>query len=462
MFSIFPTSQVLDIDDLTTLEWRNIQEFDCLWLSTGFNPLLLPSCLNSKVKIPLYNVRSYSSRLYRLVVLMFISHIKNGSSDRRKFNYLVKLYSHVRKCFHDKSVPLLELVHASYLMAVFSLVGGSSIQEANLNCLQFSRAFNALWTMCTIDDDEFVRLETLWQKLVSSLYDIHRDNVDLNRIRQSDSFMNSIETMHGMLNETSFLLQVNPSMTTSCMYHKLISLTIYMQFHFDHFLLREIWNTDVEDARITSGELDKILKHIAELFAQHSNICDYINDAYLSELDLETDFDTSTNKFSCFSNVQCSEQLSQPTDRDVTLGLVYVFHRLVKDILESTAENDKTVNIYRLASALCRLCMSFQHHSLTFISPIRGWSGHGARRAWSCRGSVRPQGPRSANCGLWGRPRPNGRYSDWHEAHRACANRTSARHSSRGSLRGRRPALACPPGARESSDDGACRRESTD
>jgi hypothetical protein len=126
LFSLFLTPQPSDDERLTSSEWMHVMEFHSFWPPLQYSPRLLTSQLGTDVGIELYNVphlNSHSSNLYRSAVLVLMSYLKNKSSSNTP-RYLAKYHHEGQKCIDNASD--LEVVFASYMLAVYSLLGGGS------------------------------------------------------------------------------------------------------------------------------------------------------------------------------------------------------------------------------------------------------------------------------------------------------------------------------------------------
>ena len=297
-----------------------------------------------------------------------MSHTQNNHSDRRTFRYLERFYHEAQKCIDNGSI--VELVYGSYVVAVYSLIGGVSIRMAIDNCHQFCRSLVALESWM-VDDDERMWLETLWQKLLSSLYYICRDNIMFDGVNEPFLMIQSIERLQRLLLNSSSLLpsleevsSVRLSMTTEWICQKLISLAVYMHYYFDHFLFLETFRPGTDETRFLRTVLIDILGRIVHLIPQISSIRDYIFNAYPSQWEMESCTDGQTTDFLSFPNVRIRGINSHPKERDMALALLYTFSRLLKDMLEPPTQSyEKTARINQSAIALCRLCASFPSHS---------------------------------------------------------------------------------------------------
>jgi hypothetical protein len=295
-----------------------------------------------------------------------MSHLQNNHSEKRTFEYLQKFYQQAQKCIDNGSV--LELVYASYVVAVYSLVGGVSVRMAIDNCRQFCLAFVALKSWM-VDEDEFMWLETLWQKVLSSLYYVHRDSIVFDDFNESLRLMNSADQLQQLLHYSSSLLpslkdvsECRLSMTTEWICQKVISLSIHMQYYFDHFLLLSTFSADGEGVKLLRTTLDDILDRIIHLIPQLSNIRDFIYNAYPTQWPIES---STINDFLSFPDIRLRGLGTYPKERDTALAMLYTFSRLVKDMLKSIADtHENIVEINKSAIALCRLCVSFPCRSV--------------------------------------------------------------------------------------------------
>ena len=117
-------------------------------------------------------------------------------------------------------------------------------------------------------------------------------------------------------------------MTTEIILHKIRTLSIHFQFHFDHFLF---YAAEHPEAVVSvSKSLRSVLSHIIDLVPRISNISDYIYYAYSTEQSV-----TDTTRMKAFLDYQPVRPRglkSEPRERDTAVAILYVFARLLKDI----------------------------------------------------------------------------------------------------------------------------------
>jgi len=214
-------------------------------------------------------------------------------------------------------------------------------------------------------------MEVLWQNVISSLCYVHRDYSLFQHFASREELIESLQQVQNLLYTSDCLLPSETdisnlplSMTTEEICLKVISLSIYIQFYLDHLLSRATYNANPEESnRVTDG-LYSILDRIIRLVAHLSPIGDYIYHAYNFGLDNHTG---ATNAFLHFPDVQPHglKGVGDAEERDTALALVYAFARLLKNMLEGTAnESEKCITeIHKSAIAICRLCASFPDRS---------------------------------------------------------------------------------------------------
>lgn len=158
-------------------------------------------------------------------------------------------------------------------------------------------------------------------------------------------------------------------MTTQMILNKVRSLSIHMQFYLDCFLFLSSSEADVARTKDIRDRLYNVLNRIVQLIRHLPNIGDYIYHAYslLPGYDSCSDAHGAANGFLGFADVQPRGLIlaRDPKERDAALALLYAFARLLKNLLNSTAESGEnvTTEIYHSAFALCRLCASFPNRS---------------------------------------------------------------------------------------------------
>jgi hypothetical protein len=362
---VFRSISSLD-DDLTPAEWRNIHHFHSLWLPKRYAPRRYPSELGTRVAIPLFNiVIGHTSKLYRTAILVLITHLQTRDvADRRAFEYLDRFYHQAQDCINNQAVS--ELVYASYIIAVYALIGGVSPQMAIDNCSQFFHTVIALKSLGTVVEDECLWLETLWQRILSSLYYIYRDNIVFDRFGVPVLSM-KFEPLQRLLYVSTRLLpsednlsNLKSSTKPEWVCQKVYSFSIYMQFYWDCFLYQAAFTESMRRLSSARVRLQNILGRIIHLISHLPSIDAYVNDAYPTLSELETIHYVPTNDFLSFQNIQPRGLHPQPKERDTALALLCVFAQLAKLMLDPTIdEHNKNEQANLYAIALCRLSASF-------------------------------------------------------------------------------------------------------
>jgi len=138
-FVLFPVISSLD-NDSTMAEWRDINRFYSLWTPKRYAPRRYPSELGTQIAIPLFNIgASHTSKLYRTAILVFMTYLQTREvTDRRSIEYLARFFQQAQDCIDNRAIS--ELVCASYIIAVYALIGGISPKMAMTHCSQFFRA----------------------------------------------------------------------------------------------------------------------------------------------------------------------------------------------------------------------------------------------------------------------------------------------------------------------------------
>jgi hypothetical protein len=375
LVSIFQMPQPPDDERLTSPDWMYVGHYEALCSEFRSGPLLFPSKLGSNVGIQLHNARfPRTSSVYRCAALVLMSYLNDNTGSVKNFGYLAKYYREAQKCFQGGSI--LEVVFASYIVAVYSLIGGDKVQLAIHCCIQFCYATVAVTKRRMARDDQLLWFERWLQDILSSLYYVHRDSVLFNRTDSPRALTDSYEQLQGLFDKSSYLLaseedvsRLPLSMTTQVILHKIRSLSIHMQFYLDCFLFLAVSKADMVKTRDVRDRLYTILNRIIQLIRHLPNIGDYIYHAYslLPQSDFGSETHDVANAFLGFADVQpCGLILaSDAKERDTALALLYAFARLLKNLLESNSESGEnaTVEIYHSAFALCRLCASFPDRS---------------------------------------------------------------------------------------------------
>jgi hypothetical protein len=371
LLSTFQKPQTPDNERLSSLDEMYLQQFHALWPQSCWGPLLFPSRLGSQMGVQLHNVAlgSLSLTSYRSAVLVFMSYY-NRNEFRKTFGYLAKYHTEAQNAINVASI--FEVTIATYVVAVYSLIGGDSMQMALSNCQQFccSVVAFAMSRMCT---DEWI--ETLWQDVLSSLYHVHRDSILFNQ--PSKPLAESFEQLYQLLHISA---QVLPSdddisnlpllMTTEQICPKVRSLSIYLQYCLDDLLFQAVSETGPDRTKFLVGEFRIILDRLTRLITCLPNISDFIQQAYSSRSKTDSNYHgpETPNAFLRLPNVRPRgiKSVDDPKNRDTVLALLYAFARLLKNILDPAADSDEKVmnDIYSSAIALCRLVASFPYRSL--------------------------------------------------------------------------------------------------
>jgi hypothetical protein len=210
-------------------------------------------------------------------------------------------------------------------------------------------------------------LETLWQKMLLSLYHVHRDSILRPSRVSQQRILQTVDRMQKLLCDSSALLPsendtklLQLSMTTERICQRVISLAVYLQFFLDSFLFRSIPSTkDVEPSESLRVTIRDILQRTSNLIYHISNIRDYINQAR----SIPPSFDPRApkNKFLRFEDVCARGLKSDPKERDTALALLYSFCQLLLGLLQCNADVNEYHNggIIYWAITMCRLCASF-------------------------------------------------------------------------------------------------------
>ena len=291
-----------------------------------------------------------------------MSHLKNSPPSDTSA-YLVKYRREAQKCINNGSLE--DLVYASYVVAIYSIIGGESVQLAIKCCREFCKSFAELARVRKTTDDW---MELLWREVLLSLYCVHRDAVLFNTPNTPAASLESVkqwetllETSSGLLASQEDIANLPLSMTTERICHKVLSLSVYMHIYLDQFLQRVIVAENAEETNVTKEHLCSIVDRIMQLVSHLSNISDYIYHAYQIETNSRHVNNFAENTFLHFPPVQPRglQAAGDPRIRDTALALLYAFARLLKSMLEPTSTGDQEQLIseaHRSAIAICRLC----------------------------------------------------------------------------------------------------------
>ena len=345
---------------LNSREWLYVEEFQSYRHPAPYLPKLV---VRSRLGVELYigaDINPHSSNLYRIAVLVLMSHLKNDHPSNTAC-YLRKYTREAQDCINNTS--LVELVYASYVVAIYSIVGGASLDMAFKCCQQFCKSIVEMFRRKRTNDDW---IELLWRDALASLYYAHREtrvsisstNVALmESARQWDELL---QTSYCLLVSDADIADLPLSMTTEQSYHKIISLSVYMQIYLDIYLIRVKIAENAEETKTARDCLCSILDRIIRLISRLPNISDYIYHAYLEPASHDIRYNPASNGFLHFPEVlpRALKATAEPRTRDTALALLYAFSRLLKLGLVSTTDVDENVmsEVYRSAIAICRLC----------------------------------------------------------------------------------------------------------
>ena len=270
-------------------------------------------------------------------------------------HYLSKYIQEAQECLDNGSFQ--ELVYASYLVTIYSIIGGDSVQMAMRYCQHFCKCIVVLRRKRKTTDDW---IELLWRDVLSALYYVHRDMILFQRSMECMLRWEALlTTSYCLLVPEEDIKNLPLSMTTEQICHKIKSLAVYMQFYLDIFLIRVNINEDAAETKVARVRLYSILDRLLRLVSHLSNISAYIYHAYRLEFNATPVNDPTASTFLHFAPVEPRGlKADEPMVRDTALALVYAFARLLKNMLEPTADVDERVRseIYRSAMAMCRLC----------------------------------------------------------------------------------------------------------
>ena len=357
--SIPPKPISLDSEKLDDCDLQYLGVFHRFTFPSPYRPLLsFTSGLGvERGCIEFYNITDincFQSTLYRSAVLVLMSHLQNSESSDT-VRYLAKYNREARKCLGDGSYE--ELVYSSYVIAIYSIIGGESIHMAINHCRQFCGFLVQLSrTQKRMDD----WVELLWRDLLACLYYVHRDVVVFKKSLECVAqWQELLETSYSLLVSEDDISNLPLSMTTEKICHKINSLSVYMQIYLDQFLIRVNAAENAEATKITRIRLYSILDRIVQLVARLPHISDYIYHAYYLKSTLTGVNFLATNDFLTFPNVRprALKAGSEPNSRDTALAILYAFSRLLRNMLEPTADDDRYKReIRNSALAICRLC----------------------------------------------------------------------------------------------------------
>ena len=344
---------------MSPIEKWHLQEFQSFRYPSPFRPLLaFTSSLGSHVSIELYNVieiNQYTSNLYRAAVFVLMSHLKTPADTSR---YLEKYHLAEKLCFRNGSLE--ELVYASYVVTIYSIIGGQSVLMALRYCYRFCRFVVELTKKRGCTDDW---TELLWRDALVSLYYVHRDTILSGK--DSTGFVEEwrklLDTSYSLLVGEDDIANLPLSMTTEKICHKVTSLAVYFHLYLDQFLARINADEHAKTA-VARDRLYSISDRIVRLVTHVRNISDYLYHAYDMKRSSTPINDPPANMFLNYIQVEPRglKTSSEPLSRDTALAILYAFARLIKNLLQLTTtpnENEKVdLEISRSAVAICRLC----------------------------------------------------------------------------------------------------------
>jgi len=334
---------------------------------------MLNSHHRSNVLVELYYIADLDpqfSTLYCSAVLVFMSHHKNDRPAATS-GYLVKYCREAQNCINNAS--LLELVYASYVVAIYSIIQGESIQMTFKYCHQFFQSVFELTRQRKGATDDWIEL--VWRDVLVALYHVHRDSIICDYPRAVAPLTESVapweailDTSYGLLVSEDQISKLPLSMTTAQICHKIESLSVCMQIYLDQFLNRANVAEDARGKEMAKERLYSILDRIIRLVERLSNIADYIHHAYHMDQNASSVDNSALPTFIQFAPVRPSglKTISTPYTRDTALALLYAFARLLKNMLEPTADVDENIRseINFSAIAICRLCANIPIGSL--------------------------------------------------------------------------------------------------
>src|SRR5271170_755545 len=164
-----------DLALLNPIEWRFLKKFHSFQYPSLYRPFLsLTSRLGTHGAVELYHVTDfncYSSIPFRSAVFVLMSYLKNNDPSDTSL-YIAKYRREAQTCINNGS--LLELVYASYVLTIYSIVGGESVQMAMECCHDFCKCVVVLTRKQKGTDDW---IEMLWRDVLSALYYVHRDQI---------------------------------------------------------------------------------------------------------------------------------------------------------------------------------------------------------------------------------------------------------------------------------------------
>jgi hypothetical protein len=362
-----------DNERITQSESMLLMEFQSFWIPSRYAPVQFRTCFPPPFAIAVYDaphLSPRSSNLYRNAILVLMSFLR-GNDALKQYHYLGKYRIEVQKCIDQGS--FLEATLASYLIAVYFLIEGSSMQSALKSSCQFCSSLVAL-VRKEKQMDHWIEL--LWNVLLSSVYYVHRDSIlfgysdtgaGASLIRSFEQWEELVGISYSLLPSEEDIANLPRSMSIAETCHKVESVSIYLQFYLDQYLFRTMYSEDVQEINLVRQRLYIISDKITRLIAHLPYISDYIHHAYDLEPNSNATYDPEANMFLHFPSVRPRglRPTMDPEPQDTAVALLYAFAHLMKTMLEPTADIDEKLisEVDRSAIAICRLCASFPSQS---------------------------------------------------------------------------------------------------
>jgi hypothetical protein len=365
-------TQLPRVRSLTSDHLVCIRAFESLWDAEHHGPRQFRSRL-ARQWIPLYKVqRHHSSTLFQFAISVFMAYQQNKDGQQETQRYLLEYFNASQRNAFSSSIKL-DIVYASYVMAVHSLVAGESLQQALADCLLFCQSIANLKQTEIVEREELSWIEMLWQEVMFSLYYVHRE-VLFRGIVGRARVEESLDQLYEMLNISRFfipseqdLARLPLSMNTETICQKIQTLSIYMQLYFECFLFRK--SRGDENTQEIVVDLQSILEKIICLITRLSNIPDFIHDAYSIRSDASPHFDPPVeSEYLHYPKIypRGLKSADDPKLRDIALALLYTFAQLIKNLLNQSttdANDDLLTEIENSAIALCRQCATIPSSS---------------------------------------------------------------------------------------------------
>ena len=365
LLSVFRMPGPPDDNTLSPLDRSNIDNFSKLWRNVEVSvraPVFFPSQLGSQFGVPLFHPGTIivNSKAQRFAVSCLMSYLSGATTSNE---YVLKYHQEAKRCIDQSS--LVDLVFASYIVAVWSIIAGPSILTAISYCRQFSMAATILLRRSSKHDLDRQWIEMLWQALLLPLYYIHLDVILLEK-ESVENILSSIKEREQMLDDTLLILPTDDdilglprSMSTEVTLNKTLTLSIYLHYLLEHLLLRGIFDDFSVSERVEKS-LRMVLARIGSLIPRLSNISDYIYEAYASEGAPSTADFADELRFLQWPKLLPRGLKPQVRERDTALVMLYAFAELLKKLLDQKVGHEEIAKeIRQSAIALCRLCATF-------------------------------------------------------------------------------------------------------